>query len=729
MIIVSYAVVAILFLSTFFGIYFVSKNTFISYFDYNASVIADNISEKYDDSVAKRNTRVVNSILLNSNIQNNVKEIHNGDNSIDNRMIVRGQLANIMLDSDYLEDILIYIKNSNTIVCSSVMCTTNQYYTAYAAESFSTYDEFLAFLNEAEVPDNYYSQDSMQAFSRIQYNLYKEDVEIGKIILKNDIEGFLRPFVDENSDVVIIQNDYVIAASDAALANEILNTKYADSSFEINGKHVYKSSSSDGRRKCFYVVSMDKMNNAYNTYRFIVIIMSMICILLCIVVCIAFMYFHYIPIKKFSDFIKSRKKDKDVEFSYRLFSDAADYIETSEKYNEMKLDEREKSLREIYLEQYLVYKKNVAKESINILPGQLCALAVIKAVDYEQIFFEQVQGGNGHKLEMSNYILLNMFDEEFRKNFSDVVKCEINNMLVWLLVFDETFDWKKCIRDTAENILPIVKKEFNIQFECYKSDAHTTAENLSGDFDVIMIEIKQKTEKLPSETLGLIGAEEKKIIYHFPEAIKKQFYDSVEHGDAKSATIIIDNIIRNNEEYINEDINCLKALAAEIYNTTILKLSCFDVGVGRLFEENRLGKDIIMCNDRGRIEIELKQFIDYMCDFFLSKQNKNESVYVRARRFVYQNYKNPQLSSTIIANELGLSRDYFLTVFKKESGMKAADYIHRIRVEEACEILKKTSLSITEVAMLVGYSNSKTFSRVFAKVMGVTPGVYREKRN
>ena len=113
----------------------------------------------------------------------------------------------------------------------------------------------------------------------------------------------------------------------------------------------------------------------------------------------------------------------------------------------------------------------------------------------------------------------------------------------------------------------------------------------------------------------------------------------------------------------------------------------------------------------------------------MSKKEQNDSVYNKTRRFVYQNYKNPQLSSVTIADELGLSRDYFLSIFKKESGMKIADYIHQIRVEEACKILKKTSHSISEVASMVGYTNTKTFSRVFCKIMGVTPGVYRESKN
>lgn len=729
-IIASYAIVISLFLATFFTIYFISQSTFRSYFDYNAKIVADNISENYDKNVEKRNTSVVNAILLNEEIQNNVKNLQNGSDSVDCLLTVRKQLKNIMIDVEHLADALIYIENRELIIYSSGFCTAKQYYTAYEQENFSTYDEFLAFLNEAEGPDDLYSEETIQTFSRTQYNLYKEDVEVGKIILKNDIESFLKPYIDESSDVVIIQDGYVAAGSDASLANLLLKEEYTDKEiFETDGKLVYRSSMGDGRRKCFYIMDMEKMQDANNTYSIFVIIVCVVCLLLCTAVCIVFMFFHYTPVKRFADFIKSRSKDKVGNYSYQIFSEAADYIETSEKNSQKELGEKEKNLREIYLEQWLLYKKPPEKGSIKILPGQMCALVALKAEGYEQIFFEQVYEEKSLKLEMANFILTNVFDEEFCNFFSDAVKCKINDLLVWLVVFDEGVDWKKGIREIFERIALLVRREFNISFEYYKSEPHHTIEKISEDFDVLMVEIKQKEEQLPPETLELLGEEGKNTFYYFPETVKKQLYDSIESGNLKSASIIIDNILQYNIQTMHYGLNSLKALAAEIYNTITVRLGCFDVGVERLFEENRLGKDIIMCESIDEIDRKLKQFIESMCGFFFSKQNQNDSVYARTRRFVYQNYKNPQLSSVTIADELGLSRDYFLSIFKKESGMKAADYIHQIRVEEACKILKKTNHSIAEIATQVGYSNTKTFSRVFVKIMGVTPGVYRESLN
>jgi len=725
-IIVSYFVVISLFITTFATIYFYSQDTFRSYFDYNSKIISDNIAEKYDENIENINTMVINSILMSDEIQKDVQAIRNGTESVDCRLRVRKQLETKLYDTKYLTEALIYVENKDFIIFSTGFCSTQQYFKAYARDNFSDYNEFLAFLNGEKTPKNLYSQKTMQMFSRRQYYLYKEKIEIGKIILKNDVGEFLRDFTDKNSNVVIFENEYVIASSDEKLASELSEFKNTDSEiFEMNGKLVYRSSMEDGRRKSFYVVDMEKMNEANKTYSIFIIVASMLCLLICVAACAFFVRFHYTPIKKFADFIRTKSKD-DGSGGYRIFADAVDYIENNEK-STVELEKKERKLNEIHLEQWLLYKKSESERQLRIGRKKNSVLIVIKAEEYERIFFEDLQEKKSIKLEMANYVLTNILDEELNNCFSDVIKCRINDLLVWLVSFDDKETWKSEINEISERILNLAKEEFNISFDYYASNACAGMGKLLEEFDLLMVEIKQKNENtslnLPVE--GIPG--EDNSYYYFPQALKNQLYDSIESGNSKSALMIVDNIINHNTHALNCEINNLKALAAEIYNTVIFRLRGFEVEIGKLFEENRLGKDIIMCEDVDSLEKRLKKFIESMCEMFYSGVNSNDSVYAKTRRYIYQHYKDPLLSSVTIAEELGLSRDYFLSIFKKESGMKAADYIHQIRIEEACKILEKTNSSIEKIALQVGYSNTKTFSRVFVKLKGVTPGAYRDR--
>ena len=78
-----------------------------------------------------------------------------------------------------------------------------------------------------------------------------------------------------------------------------------------------------------------------------------------------------------------------------------------------------------------------------------------------------------------------------------------------------------------------------------------------------------------------------------------------------------------------------------------------------------------------------------------------------------------------LAAEAGLSLFHFARMFKQSVGMPPRVYLTRLRLEKACELLRQTELSVTDVAQEVGYSSSQVLARVFIKHRGVSPSAYR----
>ena len=58
-----------------------------------------------------------------------------------------------------------------------------------------------------------------------------------------------------------------------------------------------------------------------------------------------------------------------------------------------------------------------------------------------------------------------------------------------------------------------------------------------------------------------------------------------------------------------------------------------------------------------------------------------------------------------------------------------SDYLNRLRIEKACRLLEESDLSIAQVSSEVGYSEHSYFCRVFKKVMGKTPSLWRRSRS
>jgi AraC family L-rhamnose operon transcriptional activator RhaR/AraC family L-rhamnose operon regulatory protein RhaS len=80
-----------------------------------------------------------------------------------------------------------------------------------------------------------------------------------------------------------------------------------------------------------------------------------------------------------------------------------------------------------------------------------------------------------------------------------------------------------------------------------------------------------------------------------------------------------------------------------------------------------------------------------------------------------------------VADHVHCCRAKLFEVFKEFVGMSPNDYWQRIRVEAARDMLRKTDLSVTEIAIRCGYSTSQYFSTVFRKYTGTTPTQFRRR--
>lgn len=94
---------------------------------------------------------------------------------------------------------------------------------------------------------------------------------------------------------------------------------------------------------------------------------------------------------------------------------------------------------------------------------------------------------------------------------------------------------------------------------------------------------------------------------------------------------------------------------------------------------------------------------------------------------IERHYSDP-ISLDELIEMSGMSRRNFLRAFESTMGHPPIKYLIRMRVRQACKLLERDELSITQIAMQVGFSDSNYFSRQFRSLMGMTPRNFR-KRN
>ena len=66
-------------------------------------------------------------------------------------------------------------------------------------------------------------------------------------------------------------------------------------------------------------------------------------------------------------------------------------------------------------------------------------------------------------------------------------------------------------------------------------------------------------------------------------------------------------------------------------------------------------------------------------------------------------------------------------MFKKHTGINFTDYLSRVRIEKAKNLLLNPNLRVSEIAYEVGFQSLTHFNRVFKRVAGLAPSGYRAK--
>ncbi|RLL11034.1 helix-turn-helix domain-containing protein [Anaerotruncus massiliensis (ex Liu et al. 2021)] len=127
----------------------------------------------------------------------------------------------------------------------------------------------------------------------------------------------------------------------------------------------------------------------------------------------------------------------------------------------------------------------------------------------------------------------------------------------------------------------------------------------------------------------------------------------------------------------------------------------------------------------------LERMIDEVCDkafkiLALTKSDTAAAQVSKAEKYIREHYGDPRLSLNMITEHLAISTSYFSAIFKSRTGATFVEYLTRVRMEKAQQILAFTDRRTYEAAEDVGFSDPHYFSVTFKRVTGMTPKEYRE---
>lgn len=122
-----------------------------------------------------------------------------------------------------------------------------------------------------------------------------------------------------------------------------------------------------------------------------------------------------------------------------------------------------------------------------------------------------------------------------------------------------------------------------------------------------------------------------------------------------------------------------------------------------------------------------EQLSEHAESLAIIEEGSEPAAIAKARKYIHAHLDQP-LPLGLVARQAGLSESHFCRLFKESAGLTLTDYVNRCRIDWAKRELLKPEARISEIAFLIGYQSLSQFNRSFARIVGLSPTLYRRER-
>ncbi|MCR4695063.1 MAG: AraC family transcriptional regulator [Pseudobutyrivibrio sp.] len=201
----------------------------------------------------------------------------------------------------------------------------------------------------------------------------------------------------------------------------------------------------------------------------------------------------------------------------------------------------------------------------------------------------------------------------------------------------------------------------------------------------------------------------------------KKFSNYLSAKDYKSAKEFLGQMIDESFTYNIHDMEVNKLQASSII--TLMLGMVGDIKGEQVKERTDRLVDL---KSISQLRTEADRIFDEIIEECESKEDTIPRKIVEARKYIDENYCNPNLSLSEVAEKFNMSESYTGKMFKKYTGSGMLSYLHIKRVEH-CKKLLDQGESVKDSATKSGFLDSKAMIRTFRKYEGITPGQYKKR--
>ena len=718
------------------AINFFAQSLFIKKFEESYINSNEQILAEIAQSVENNFKSIEETALLLAN-SNNAKNISNGtDASLrTDSTYVRNMMKDISVcaqASGFFSNCYIVFKNVDICITHSGKMSKEAAYEM----CFSQYGQQLNILDDYifSLPQkaNYEVMECDGSLWLIYYSseyIYTTDIAVlmkldlsswDKIFLKNVSTTDAMLFIFNNHEDLIYSSS---SAVDPGSTKKDLGGFYSEDQF-----FVYNVAPVSSVRQYQYIIPRNYIVGALNWYKAISTVTLVLCAVISVLLTSLFTRKLYRPIRGLLNKLGYPQESKVPEISY--------IMDKIQKYsNEKKLLERDimkmkKRQKNMQLKKVLLGEGCFQEQDmVFYADGAIYAVAVFEVLDLGKIGKPE----DDEAVSLCYFAISNILSELLAPEAAVTpVEMEEGVMACIITIFNGTLQTQSHLNQIVEKTAKFLKKEIKMLFICGISETRKACNEIPVLYehanDLLMLDIKTMDKPCISYSEAL-----QHEIFSFSKNDMIRLDNYIKNSAAEQAEQLIRQIFDENLKKNNLSVAMQRALFLRVFHSVM--------NADLNFSENNTERTVEIPNFRIGTSAQINESIEKLCRFAgllcrenagLMKNNKNKASSVEGKvemicKFIEGNYENPNLNVNMVAEQFNLSSAYISKIFKDYKKIGMAQYIINCRINKVKHLLCATPLSISDIAQKSGFTNANMLIRSFKKIVGITPGQYREK--
>lgn len=382
----------------------------------------------------------------------------------------------------------------------------------------------------------------------------------------------------------------------------------------------------------------------------------------------------------------------------------------------------------------ILFSINSEKQDINDI-NRICQMQLIPASFQISLLFIETENN-------SSTALASIINLKIKKLFNEIVsskKCEYvlwykDGLFILFINYSQEINLDSLYQHYYNDVSKMVNNYNKATTTLAIGDIVDNIDDISNSYNTALKYLRSQIIYGKNRIYGnnrMLA--ENKIIYStismndiLTISIKISLSNAFELLDFELAESIIKSIFDTIIDVCNIDPNVLYSTLEELLTTLWASFKKTGAEVNDFPIPFSLDSEIIQDENLDLLFQNILTFIKRVLAYYSERQEKALSKPVEhAKIYIKKNYSK-QISLGQIAQYVYLSPHYLSELFKKETGITISDFIRAYRIEIAKKLLCDSNYRIKDIAGLSGYFDARHFSKIFKKMVGITPKEYKQ---